>query len=310
MVMAEAKPRFEMPTGLSYASIRRGRTDIYSQIFNKYCPAVVLETMTEIRRKELEYGDLPLEGDGHKACTEAKEAHAKAIELAEVEGAGPIGDYCPHKVKTLVPDPDVIWVGRLLDGLIFSGVIETRKIAKNLINNIPAGRTFRESGTAGQFTGGGIVRIEFKAVAPRAEMYRALVKGTFDNQPTVKKLIENGEAPTINMGTIIKDAEPGEILNSPDVVKPEQVTAGEVDMWEAGETEVMFEPSIRLDNRYGLHYLKRGDQVTISGSGWPRPRVTEFLHKWVLRPPSEGPSLVQQDAGGDDVIQLAGNIRA
>jgi len=291
MTMTEAKPKFEMPTGLSFANIRRGRTDIYEQIFNKYCPDIPLEMLTETRRLELGYEDFPLEGEGHKKCKEM-EASEDAI--------------CPHKVKTLVPDPEVIWVGRLLDGLIFSGVIETRKIAKNLINNIPAGRTFRESGTAGQFTGGGVVSLEFKAVEPRKEMYTALRKGTFDNQPTIKRLIENGVAPTINMGTIVKDAEPGEILNSPQVVKPEQLAAGEVDMWEAGTSEFSFEPDIRLDNRFGLHYLKRGDQVTIKGAGWPRPRIQEFEHKWILRPPSEGSSLVQQDAGGDDVVQLSG----
>ena len=314
MTMTDIKPKYEIPVGIAYANIRKGRADIYSQIFEKYCPTIPVNLISKSQRIELGYEDLDLGGEKiHKACAEAKEAHAKAIESEQGVFAGDdidvpdISTFCPHlEIAQFVPDPEVIYVGRLIDGLIFSGVFESRKLGKNLINNIPAGRTFRESGTAGQFTGGGIVKLEFKAVEPRREMYEALARGIFDDSPSVKKLIENGEAPTINMGTIIKDAEPGEILNSASVIKPEQLASGEVDMWEAGETALHFEPKIRIDNRFGLHYLKRGDQVTVSGSGWPRPRVQEFEHKWILRPPSEGSSLVQQDSGGDDVVQLSG----
>ena len=308
------KPRYEMPIGIAFANIRKGRTDIYSQVFEKYCPPVPVNMLTEARRLELGYEGLSIGGDTptHDACAEAKEAYEAAVEAAiesdsDEEPNPDISTYCPHREPAaLVPDPEVIYVGRLIDGLVFTGAIENRKVGKNLINNIPAGRTFRESGTAGQFTGGGVVKLEFKAVEPRKEMYDALRKGVFDGQAAIKKMIENGEAPTINMGTIVKDAEPGEILNSANVIKSEQLAAGDVDMWEAGETELHFDPVIRLDNRFGLHYLKRGDQVTISGSGWPRPRVQEFEHKWILKPPSEGISFVQQDSGGDDVVHLSG----
>ena len=312
MTMANMKPKYETPTGLSFANIRRGRNDIYEQIFEQYCPTIPVDLLSNSQRVELGYEDLSLGSTEpmHKACAEAKAAASVYVKASEDEEPRDVSFYCPHnEPAALVPDPEVIYVGRLIDGLVFSGVLESRKIGKNLINNIPAGRTFRESGTAGQFTGGGVVKLEFKAVEPRREMYEALARGVFNDQPTIKKLIENGEAPTINMGTIIKDAEPGEILNSPDVVKSEDVASGEIDMWEAGNSEFTFSPKIRLDNRFGLHYLKRGYQVTISGAGWPRPRVQEFKHKWVLRPPSEGRSLVQQDAGGDDIVQLS-NMRA
>ena len=92
-------------------------------------------------------------------------------------------------------------------------------------------------------------------------MYRSLGTGVF--LTNVERQIQDGVGPTINMGTIIKDAEPGEILNSPKDIQQETRDEGEVDMWSAGDTHTGFDPVIRRDNRYGLHYLKRGDEVTI-----------------------------------------------
>jgi hypothetical protein len=284
------KPKYDMPQKITYGGLPK-RTDVYSQVFDTYCPVLSLDDIRHSRQSELGYDDIP-RTVVHKLCAEAKEREDQ---------------MCPHVEPIQVPDPDVLFVGRLLDGLTEYQVFDSRKLAKNLINNITAGRTFREPGIAGQFTGGGVVNMWFKAKEPRAEMYEALEKGVFSGSPQIEELIRNGIAPTIAIGTVVKDAEPGEILNSPTVVDIQQ--EGEVDMWEAGLTESTWVPKIRLDRRYGLHYLKRGDEITISGSGWPRPRIEEFEHRWVLRPRSEGASLVQQDAGGHDVIQLS-NQRA
>lgn len=322
--LTDTTPRhYELPTGITYASLVRGREDIYRQIFTKYCPVVPLETLTESKRIELGYQDMPLdEGPVHKECAEAKEARAMAIETQRAEdqnfiNAGePVPDdraelpepraFCPHQgAPTEVPDPDVLYVGRIIDGLTWLRVFESRKLAKNLINNIPASQTFTRRGISGMFTGGGEVSWSFSPAKPRAEMYKSLGKGAFS--AGTERVIRDGIGPTINMGTIIKNAEPGEILNSPTTVTPKQVGEGEVDMWEAGEAEFKFEPKIRLDNRYGMHYLKRGDEINIiSLGGWPKPRTPAFNHTWSLIPPSEGPSYVKRDEGGNDEIYLSG----
>jgi|TARA_R110000823_G_scaffold29554_1_gene85594 hypothetical protein len=286
MTMTGIKPQYEMPQKITFGGLPR-RTDVYDQVFETYCPIVPLDSLSPAKKAMLDYDKIE-RTRVHKACAESKERE---------------DGICPHFESIDIPDPDVLYVGRFLDGLVDLQVFESRKLAKNLINNIPAGATFRQPGISGQFTGGGKVNMWFKAAEPRAEMYEALAKGQFSGQPEVETLIRNGEAPTIAIGTIIKDAEPGEIINSPTVV---DVPPGEeVDMWEAGLTESSWKPKIRLDRRYGLHYLKRGDEITISGAGWPKPRVQPFEHKWVLKPRSEGRSLVQQDAGGNDVIQLS-----
>ncbi len=302
MTMTAIKPQYEMPQRITFGGLPR-RTDVYDQVFETYCPVVSLDSLSPGKKVQAEYNKIE-RTRSHKACKEATAAHAAAVEEAgEGKAVDSVDTFCPHLEGIMVPDPDVLYVGRFLDGLVDLQVFESRKLAKNLINNIPAGRTFRQPGISGQFTGGGKVNMWFKAAEPRAEMYEALAKGQFSGQPEVENLIRNGEAPTIAIGTIIKDAEPGEIINSPTVV---DVPPGEeVDMWEAGLTESSWVPKIRLDRRYGLHYLKRGDEITISGAGWPKPRVQQFEHKWILKPRSEGRSLVQQDAGGNDVIQLS-----
>lgn len=317
--------QFEIPKGIVNFANLRTRTDVYVDIFDRYCPKISLESLPESRRFALGYEDVPLSGGPiHKACSEAKETHGIAVEEAvkahrlATETAGddgvdafkpgdvsPIVDFCPHRELTEVHDPDVLWVGRVLDGLTAFGVFSSRRLAKSLINTIPLGRPFRANGIAGQFTGGGIVQMWFKPAEPRKQMIESAQGGGFNTDPAIRDMILRGEAPTIAMGTIIKDAEPGEIRNSPTVYDKETPPGEDVDMWAAGKTESSWEPTLRLDNLYGMHYLKRGDEITIAAEGWPRPSTPAFEHKWILKPISEGPSLVQQDAGGNNVVQLS-----
>ncbi len=296
--------QYEHPRGIKYASVHR-RTDVYAEIFERYAPYVPLSSLTAAQMSGLGVEDVePTQPEHPKnRCKEAVEAYAATEGDEKREPA-----RCPHIANVLIADPDCIYVGRILDGLVSFGVFSSRRLAKNLLNNIPAGQTFSDPGTPGRFTGGGDVAMSFKAVEPRQQMIKAATEGKFNEQIT-DMILRDGIAPTINMGTIIKDAEPGEILNSAKIVTTEDSPDDEVDMWEAGEAEIAFSPRIRLDNRFGLHYLKRGDTIVIKGSGWPRPRVEEFEHTWVLRPMSEGPSIVQRDPGGNEIIQLS-NMRA
>ena len=266
---AKAKAHFEIPKGnINFANLRT-REDVYTQLYERYVPLVKLSSLTEAQKFSLGYEELPA------------------------------------SVKT-VPDPDVLWVGRFLDGLTAFGVFSDRQFAKNMINNIPAGRTFRTPGIAGRFTGGGTVQMWFKPVEPRIEMIKAASTGVLYNDSQIKDMIMEGKSPTISIGTIIKDAEPGEIRNSPEVIEASQsLEDEEVDMWEAGLTESQWNPRIRMDNRFGMHYLKRGDEITIVGEGFPRPGTPHFELKWRLKPISEGPSLIQQDSSDNDTIQLS-----
>ena len=308
----EIRRNYELPVAITYASISRGIRETYDKVFEKYCPKVKLSTLTPSMRSQLNYEDMEavtFEHPNHDCPEAQRDLRATQID-SPVDDFSPAAEdalapECPHTTDTEVQDPDVLYVGRLLDGLTWLQVFDSRKLAKNLINNIPAGQTFTRNGISGMFTGGGEVSLLFKANGARKEMIDAANAGKFNRQITDLVLLK-GEAPTINMGTIIKNAEPGEILNSPKTVTPEEVAEGEVDMWEAGESEFTFNPSIRLDNRYGLHYLKRGDEINIIGSGWPKPNTPPFNHTWRLQTPSEGLSYIRMDEAGNDIVELSG----
>ena len=63
MTMTDIKPKYEMPVGIAYANIRKGRTDIYSQIFEKYCPTIPVNLIPKSQRIEFGYGELDLGGE-------------------------------------------------------------------------------------------------------------------------------------------------------------------------------------------------------------------------------------------------------
>jgi hypothetical protein len=104
----------------------------------------------------------------------------------------------------------------------------------------------------------------------------------------------------------MKEIEPGAVVNSP--YSPHtplvQATIDENDIYSEQTEAPEWTPAIRKDGLLGLHYLMRGDVVRITGKGWPRPRQGHFEAEYHLRPPSEGPSLVEQDLGGSEIIDL------
>lgn len=300
MTTMDSVAKYEIPRGkVNFAGLR-SRTDIYSEIYERYCPVVDIQDIPQPKLAQLGWLDmLPKTGGGGVAhpsnrCSDAKDNDG----------------ICPHPAENAesvyVPDPDVLWVGRLIDGLTALGVFSSRKFAKSLINTMPAGAEGPISGLPGRLTGGGKVGVWFKPAEPRQEMIKAAATGLMDPWQRQRDMVLQGEAPTIALGDVIKDAEPGEIINSPRTLERGQESATEVDMWEAGLTEFEFNPRIRLDNRFGLHYLKRDDEIIIEGEGFPRPSSPRFREVWRLRPISEGTSHVQQDSQGDDVIQLGG----
>ena len=312
------KPQIEMPKSI------RVRPDTYTDIYERYVPKVLLASIPANRRVELGYENVDEDFIGHpdNDCDAAREnAQNQRTRLLgerrdELSDDAPEDDFdvapvqirCPHTAPQFAPDPDVIYVGRFLDGLVAAGIFENRALAKTLLNNIPAGRSFKQSGIAGRFTGGGSVEMWFKPATPRVEMIETAEAGEFDKTIT-DMILRDGKTPAISMGTIIKNAEPGEIRNSPDVVDITPSADEEVDLWKAGRTASTFDARIILDKRYGMHYLKRGDEIELRTMGWPSPASPEMHRKWVLRPLGEGPSVVEQERVRDDVIQLS-NMRA
>jgi hypothetical protein len=90
----------------------------------------------------------------------------------------------------------------------------------------------------------------------------------------------------------VLESEPGEILNSVEVVldsKGKEIVVGVVR--EPGTMKAV-DPQIRQDERYYLHYLMVGDKFKASFSSRGRTRSLEYD----LRPVSDGTSVVSAPA--------------
>ena len=169
----------------------------------------------------------------------------------------------------MVPDPDVIFVGALSAGLVWLKLFADRMIYKNFMHEV-------NHQTDGRC---------------EATFYR-------DGQESVR------------LGEIVLDNEPGDIINSPEVL-PSAVSAkiardraASGDMWRDAYTSDEWDPIVRVDNRFGLHYLKRGDKIVLHAKGWPRPGSPEIERTYILKPPSEGESFVPI-AQAPDTVDLA-----
>ncbi len=267
---------------IKYAQLNMGRTDIYDYIFNRYCPRIELRTLSEEKRASIisevrypnqggfqrtSWSELPEFVQVGDTVVETGETYKRAT--GEHQAGDPKVEVVKDTLPLLVPDPDVIFVGRLSDGLVWLGVMESRKLFKDMMHSVAGG-----SG----FSNGVDASIEFVF--------------TRDGRAT-------------RWGDVLLDTEPGEIRNSPEQTYdtvPDQIT------WAAPSVTQTWTPELLTDPRYGMHYLKRGDKVEISARGWPRPKVSFDNMTWVLKPPSEGPSAVNMrgDSGVETVGNAPG----
>ena len=276
---ADIKAVYELPppylrVKIRYAHLHR-RTDIYDEIFQRECPRVPLHTVPRDVRLRMGWSELDAHVKTNERYEPGREVYRQAYHHPDLdqdfEAGDPKMEYVYDEEEITVPDPDVLWVGRFSDGLVALEIVESRKLYKSFVHSIKGGR--------GQ-------------------------PGGVDSQCQIV-FQRPGERP-INFSDIVLDAEPGEMIHSP----------ADVPMSEDGQPRSLFHSTaagqswntaIRIDPDYGLHYLKRGDVITLRAQGWPKPMTHDgnpYEMKWILRPVSEGPSYVAPRTGEEDMIQL------
>mgnify|MGYP001596537906 FL=1 len=112
--------------------------------------------------------------------------------------------------------------------------------------------------------------------------------------------IREGKGP-VALASRLLEAEPGELMNSFEMIQDPET--GEIAPWELlrrrdeslatthlGERPArQFEPTIREDKRYGLHYLRRGDKLVFE---YTHRRAGLIRMEFELKPLSEGSSIL------------------
>lgn len=263
---------FERPVNgkIKYAGLNsqgsQNVNDLYSAVFNRYVPRVPLSGVPMDVRIRNGWNEIPEEIVTGEEKVETGEVYQRAT--GGHKAGDPKTELVKQKEVTLVPDPDVIWVGRITDGLVWLGVVESRARLKDFLHNVPSG----EIGTSA-----------------RCQM-----------------VLERGDD-RFEFGPRLLDEEPGEITNSPQSRRIERRENQDLNIDDPMYESMAFEPRIRRYPNFDLHFLKRGDQVTFTAQGWPRPRTNggePWTMRFVLRPPSEGPSHVASNTGVDPTIRL------
>ena len=256
------------PKKIKYAKIWSGDLSIYEKIYNKYAPKIPLADVERQLRRRFGWDDFPLEYT-------TQEPTGELYKSGEREGQ-PKVDKVTNPV--MVSDPDVFWVGRFVSGLVFANIFPDRKTAVNFLgNSIP---------DLGNMAGG-------------TSAYTYLTW-------------QRPGGPEVNVGFAICQREPGELMQGdviPAGMGPQSREPAELERWATQEAAMAitndFEPVI-IQDPFGMFYLKRGDIITAKVRGWPHPNTNkglEYERRYVLKPPSEGPSL-QLEQGPDGVVDL------
>jgi hypothetical protein len=201
------------------------------------------------------------------------------------------------------PLPDVLYVGRFIDGLIMF-------IPEFLSHAFP-----RDPGTRGYRTH---LKTLLQDTNPGDRARHYLVKNMrMGFQRPTWPVSKSGRVPVVFLGSNVVDQEPGELLNSPRLERSPET--GEVGLFEAlrkmkkgkdgstperseryqPENLIPFVPKIREDKRFGLHYLMRGDKVTID---FATRRGEPISMQYELRPLQEGSSLLTPERAVDEVV--------
>ena len=186
--------------------------------------------------------------------------------------------YAPRTKEGAIRE-DVLFVGSLLDGLVvyLPDVLQVafntptpqadgRRYWKALLNDSQAGEGRAHTMTASGFT----------LVMEREEWKKAATK----------------RAPTaIALTSRVVDEEPGALINS--YLIQQDPETGDWKVWEKPKGErpptKEFDPRIRENKPFNLHYLLRGDRFTADFTRRGGQKVTM---RFALRHPSEGSSLL------------------
>ena len=202
--------------------------------------------------------------------------------------------YCPTipgpkpkdgSERPMIQDPDVLYVGPLTDGLCLyapeivgkatwpsEGTPEHRRSRlKHLLMNTGAeGRATNWNSRNSRLT---------------------FVRGTTSVSPG-GRVVESEPGELLNSYTMLQDPETGEwraweLLHQ----KQEALATTQMD----GRFVRPFEPLIREDKRYGLHFLRKGDKLVFE---YTHRRAGPIRMDFTLRPLSEGSSLLTPDRAG------------
>lgn len=166
---------------------------------------------------------------------------------------------------------DVLWIGPLSDGLTSLGVFSRPK-------GTDKGRWPRLDLSFASFT---------QACESEGE---GTAKGFFNTGLAFERPGQRRVA--LNYKAVME--EPGEVLNSPTRAPPE-----------SGYAIMEWEPRIREDRRFGLHFLLRGDYF-LKRLEWKRRSELGQILTWEyrLRPAHEGPSLLTPEKVPDSILKF------
>lgn len=200
-----------------------------------------------------------------------------------VDGEGkvlpPGKDGTYHEVKGEY-DPNTVWVGPLLDGLVELGIFKDRRQAKTF---------FWEVGEAltGDVIKGGKFNLTLeRGLDPKGEWPYS---GGFGPKLALTRISGTG----LSSGGV----EPGDITNS-----PPQIKAMEDDLWEGRPELDEWDITILTDARFGLHRLGRGDRIV--KEWWDLRRKRLVRETYILRPASEGSSRINEPSGDSQVTRV------
>ena len=178
-------------------------------------------------------------------------------------------------------DPNVVWAGPFIDGLVHLGIFGGRNV-KDARHNA------------------------------KVFFYERMDKGPEQFGLVFERAIDLGKGrwpfsqakygPPLDLRSISgrsgQSVEPGDIKNSPSIkVEAESI-------WESKPEQAAWVPEILVDKKFGLHILRRGDKLTKTWTGRVNGKRQTITEVFVLREPSEGSSLVPARKGDSELITV------
>lgn len=206
-----------------------------------------------------------LDEDGLAMTTKSKDIKGNLVDMPDPKG---------------MIDPAIIWCGPFLDGLEYLGIFSAapgytiRRRAKTFFFEVSQPDKPH--------------RFRYFRVHDRAGGMEWPYEGTPYRDPLDLVHISGAQGETV---------EPGGMSNSP----TRTVAGGSI--WES-HTEYIWDPEITLDPDYELHIMRRGDKIVTTQPN-PNPRQRGTIEQtFVLRPPSEGTSLMPAMVNDVQVTRL------
>ena len=176
------------------------------------------------------------------------------------------GQYVGEKLA-LPYDPDVVWVGSFIDGVVHFGIFPDRQNFKAFMFEV------NDKG----IRKGWDLTYERCLSEDVGERQWPYLDAEYPRQNEILRLHNLSGSPG-------DSADPGELTNSP---KP---VTGSGDIW-GGQDKAEFFKDVKIatDRTFGLHILRRGDRIR---KAWHHPQNGDIKEVYALRPLGEGMSHV------------------